>query len=273
MKVKECKRGMIEFYVSLLVIVVVLLTLVSSSVFIVRQWENGAVLRFGRIISIEETGLHFRIPFIDTVRTVDIRTQTVDMKGQSAITKDNISVGIDAVVFMRVENPEKLITQIRDYQMAVSKYAQTAIRNIIGQYNLDDLLESREEIAIKLKEEIDRLSKDWGIDIARAGLQDISLPEDMKRAFAVQAEAERESRAILIKAEAELKASTKLAEAARNMGDPNAMQLRILSTLNDVSKDQSNTIVLALPLETLRSAGIQGVASLSAIRPKFEQAE
>jgi regulator of protease activity HflC (stomatin/prohibitin superfamily) len=263
---------MITFYIAFVFAAIIALILVASSFFIVKQWEKAAVLRFGRIIRIVESGLNFKVPVIDSVRKVDLRTQTVDLMGQSAITKDNISVGIDAVVFMKIEDAEKLITQIINYQNAVSKYAQTAIRNIIGQYNLDDLLESREEIAIKLKEEIDRLSKEWGIDIARAGLQDISLPEDMKRAFAVQAEAERESRAILIKADAELSASTKLAGAAKNMADPNAMQLRILSTLNDVSKDQSNTIVMALPLETLRAAGIQGVASLSAIRPKFEQA-
>jgi regulator of protease activity HflC (stomatin/prohibitin superfamily) len=211
------------------------------------------------------------VPVIDVVRRVDTRTQTIDLMGQSAITKDNISVGIDAVVFMRAEDAEKMITQIVNYRDAVSKYAQTAIRNIIGQYNLDDLLESREEIAIKLKEEIDKLAKEWGIDIARAGLQDISLPQDMKRAFAVQAEAERESRAILIKANAELQASSTLAEAAKNMADPNAMQLRILSTVNDVSKDQSNTIILALPLETLKAAGIQGIAGLSALGNKREQ--
>jgi len=186
----------------------------------------------------------------------------------SAITKDNISGGIDAVVFMTIENPERVITQIINFRDAVSKYAQTAIRNIVGQYNFDDLLESREEIAIRLKEEIDKLSKEWGIDIAKAGLQDISLPVDMKRAFAVQAEAERESRAILIKADAELLASSKLAEAAKNMGDLNAIQLRIFSTVNDVSKDQSNTIILALPLETLKAAGIQGVVSLLAIGSK-----
>ncbi len=172
------------------------------------------------------------------------------------------------MVFMTIENPERVITQIINFRDAVSKYAQTAIRNIVGQYNFDDLLESREEIAIRLKEEIDKLSKEWGIDIAKAGLQDISLPVDMKRAFAVQAEAERESRAILIKADAELLASSKLAEAAKNMGDLNAIQLRILSTVNDVSKDQSNTIILALPLETLKAAGIQGVVSLLAIGSK-----
>ncbi|HUS77856.1 MAG TPA: SPFH domain-containing protein [Patescibacteria group bacterium] len=252
-------------YVTLIILLVIVGSIVGSSIFIVKQWEWGVVLRFGKILRIVETGLHFRIPAIDMVQKVDMRTETIDMKGQSAITKDNISVGIDAVVFMTIEDPEKLIVKIRDFRTAVSRYAQTAIRNIIGQYALDELLESREEIAIKLKEEIDMLAKDWGIDIARAGLQDISLPEDMKRAFAVQAEAERESRAILIKAQAELNASTKLAAAAKNMSDPNAMQLRILSTINDVSKDQSNTIILALPLETLKAAGIQGVASLSAI--------
>ncbi len=258
---------MIDPIISTLAVVVISMIL-AGSVFIVKQWEKAAVLRLGKIIKTVEPGLNFRIPFIDTVTKVDMRTQTVDLKGQSAITKDNISLGVDAVVFMTIEDPEKIITQIVNYRDAVSKYAQTAIRNIIGQYNLDALLESREEIAIQLKEEIDILAKDWGLDIARAGLQDISLPEDMKRAFAVQAEAERESRAILIKADAELKASTKLAAAAKNMQDPNAMQLRILSTINDVSKDQSNTIILALPLETLKAAGIQGVASLSALGAK-----
>jgi regulator of protease activity HflC (stomatin/prohibitin superfamily) len=248
--------------------VVIISMILAGSIFIVKQWEKAAVLRLGKIIGTVEPGLHFKVPIIDTVTKVDMRTQTVDLKGQSAITKDNISLSVDAVVFMTIEDPEKIITQIVNYRDAVSKYAQTAIRNIIGQYNLDDLLESREEIAVQLKEEIDILAKDWGIDIARAGLQDISLPEDMKRAFAVQAEAERESRAILIKADAELKASSKLAAAAKNMQDPNAMQLRILTTINDVSKDQSNTIILALPLETLKAAGIQGVASLSALGAK-----
>jgi len=262
---------MVDFLLSTIIVIIVVAMLLASSAYIVKQWEKAVILRFGKIENIVEPGLNFRVPFIDAVRRVDMRTQTVDLKGQSAITKDNISVGIDAVGFMTIENPERVITQIINFRDAVSKYAQTAIRNIVGQYNLDELLESREEIAIKLKEEIDKLSKEWGIDIARAGLQDISLPADMKRAFAVQAEAERESRAILIKADAELKASSKLAAAAKNMGDPNAMQLRILSTVNDVSKDQSNTIILALPLETLRAAGIQGVAGLSAVASKKDR--
>jgi regulator of protease activity HflC (stomatin/prohibitin superfamily) len=254
-----------------IIIAIVALLLLAGSLYVVKQWQKVAVIRFGRIIKIVDTGLHFRVPFIDSIQRVDLRMQTVDLRGQSAITKDNISVGIDAVVFMRIEDAEKVILRIKDYTEAVSKYAQTSIRDVIGRYSLDELLESREEIAKSLKFVIDELSKDWGIDITRAELQDISLPSDMKRAFAVQAEAERESRAVLIKANAELEASLKLAEAAANMKDPNAMQLRILSTINDVSKDQSNTIVLALPLDTLKAAGIQGVASLSAIKPRFEQ--
>jgi len=250
------------------IILVIVAVVIIPTFYIVPQWERVAVIRFGKIEQIAETGLHMRIPLVDSLQRVDIRTQTIDLMGQSAITKDNISVVIDAVVFMKIEDPKKLILQIQDYRTSVNKYAQTAIRNIIGTYDLDILLEKREEVALKLKEEIDLLVKDWGIDITRAGLQDISLPEDMKRAFAVQAEAERESRAVIIKANAELQASKKLSEAAANMKDPNAMQLRILSTINDVSKDQSNTIILALPLETLRAASVDGIAAMASIQSK-----
>ncbi len=250
------------------IILVIVAVVIIPTFYVVPQWERVALIRFGKIEQITETGLHMRIPLVDSLQRVDIRTQTIDLMGQSAITKDNISVVIDAVVFMKIEDPKKLILQIQDYRMSVNKYAQTAIRNIIGTYDLDVLLENREEVAMKLKEEIDLLVKDWGIDITRAGLQDISLPPDMKRAFAVQAEAERESRAVIIKANAELQASVKLSEAAANMKDPNAMQLRVLSTINDVSKDQSNTIILALPLETLRSASVDGIAAMASIQSK-----
>ena len=248
-------------------LLIIAAVIIIPAFFVVTQWEKVAVVRLGKIVDVKDAGLHLKIPILDRILRVDIRTQTIDLMGQSAITKDNISVVIDAVVFMKIEDAEKLILQIQDYRTSVNKYAQTAIRNIIGTYNLDELLESREEVAIKLKDEIDLLVKDWGIDIARAGLQDISLPEDMKRAFAVQAEAERESRAVIIKSNAELQASTKLKEAAENMKDPNAMQLRILSTIDDISKDQSNTIVLALPLDTLKSSNVQQLAAMAALSP------
>jgi regulator of protease activity HflC (stomatin/prohibitin superfamily) len=249
-------------------ILFILAVFIIPSAYVVPQWERVAVIRFGKIVSIQDEGLRFKIPLIDKIRRVDIRTQTIDLTGQQTITKDNISVIIDAVVFMKVEDTEKLILQIQDFRNAVSKYAQTAIRNIIGTYNLDYLLENREEIAIKLKEEMDILVKDWGIDVTRAGLQDISLPEDMKRAFAVQAEAEREARAVIIRSNAELEASLKLKVAASNLSDPTALQLRILTTIDDISKDQSNTIVLALPLETLKSIGAEGAAALANLSNK-----
>jgi len=253
--------GLISFRTTFIsgIIIGAVLILLGGTLYTVKQWEKAAIMRFGKLIKIVGPGLHTKIPFIDSVVRVDLRTKTIDLSGQSAITKDNISVGIDAVAFIRVEDPERVLLKIIDYTKAISNYAQTAIRNIVGQYTLDTLLESREEAAKQLKKEVDDLSKEWGIDVARVGLQDIVLPEDMKRAFAVQAEAEREAKAVQIKANAELEASSKLKKAAKNMTDPNAMQLRILSTINDVSKDQSNTIILALPLETLRAAGVSGV--------------
>ena len=234
----------------------------------VKQWEKTAILRFGKIIRISEPGLHFKAPFIDNTIPVDLRTQTVDLRKQSAITKDNISVTIDAVVFMRIEEPEKLIIQIGlgQFQEAVAKYAQSSIRDIVGKYSLDALLENREEIASQLKIKVDSLTNKWGIDVTNAEIQDITLPSDMQRAFAVQAEAERESRAIQIKANAELKASDILRQAAETLDkSPNSIQLRILETLTDVSKDQSNTIIFALPTETLITAGVGGLAAMASI--------
>lgn len=256
------------------IILFIALILLAGSLYVVRQWENVAVLRFGKIVQIaKEAGIHFKVPFVDSVRRVDFRMRTLDLRGQKAITKDNISVGIDAVVFLRVEDAKKVILNVVDYEEAVSKYAQTSIRDIIGQYTLDELLANREQVAKSLKNIVDELSAEWGVDITKAELQEIFLPDDMKRAFAVQAEAERESRAIIIKANAELEASETLKKAGLNLSDPNAMQLRILETVKQVSKDQSNTILFALPLETIQAAGIQGLSSMASIRPKFLQGD
>lgn len=261
--------SIILLFFGLLVISIV----AAGAIFVVSQWENAAVIRFGRIRKIvEEPGLHVKLPVIDVVRKIDIRTQTLDLSGQKAITKDNISVGVDAVVFLKVEDVERLITKVEDYRDAVAKYSQATIRTIVGQFNLDTFLESRDEVGNKLKEKVDTLAKDWGIDVTQTEIQDIVLPADMKRALAVQAEAERESRAIKIKAEAEVVAAENLQKAAEIMKkNPIALQLRVLSTINDVSKDESNTIILALPLDTILGMGIQGVGALASIRPKFEK--
>jgi regulator of protease activity HflC (stomatin/prohibitin superfamily) len=234
--------------------------------YIVRQWERVALIRLGRIVKIEEKpGLHFKIPLIDTLYVVDMRMQTIQLKGQTTITKDNISVSIDTVVFTKVEDPMKIILQIEDYKDAVAKYAQTSIRDVMGKYSLDDLLLKREEVATAFKDKVDELSKVWGVDITKAEIQDIALPDDMKRALAVKAEADREAQAVVIKAEAELKASNILKQAADNMKDPNAMQLRILAAVSEASKEAANTIIMALPLETLKYASIGDLGALASI--------
>lgn len=236
--------------------------------FTVKEWEKTAILRFGKITRISGPGLHTKVPLIDNTIPVDLRTRTVDLRRQSAISKDNISVMIDAVVFMKIEDPKKLILEIgaRQFQEAVAKYAQSSIRDIVGRYTLDALLENREEIASKLKTKVDSLTNKWGIDVTNAEIQDINLPSDMQRAFAVQAEAEREAKAIQIKAKAELEASDVLRRAAENLNkSPNSIQLRMLETLTDVSKDQSNTIIFALPTETLLNTGAGGLAAMASI--------
>ena len=182
--------------------------------------------------------MHLKMPFIDSLIRLDMRVQTFDLRGQSAITKDNITVKIDSVGFLKIEDAEKLILGVEDYWAAIRSYSQTSLRNIVGEYSLDELLEKREVIAEKMKMIVDSYTKEWGVDIQKIELQDVVLPSDMQRAFAVQAEAERESRAIIIKANAELTASKTLMEAAANMEkNPIALQLRILETLSDVSKD------------------------------------
>jgi regulator of protease activity HflC (stomatin/prohibitin superfamily) len=245
---------------------VVVLVVLYLSYFIVRQWERVALIRLGRIVKIEDkAGLHFKIPFIDRLYVVDMRMQVIQLKGQTTITKDNISVSIDTVVFTKVEDPEKVILQIEDYKDAVAKYAQTSIRDIMGKYSLDDLLMKREEVANAFKDKVDELSKVWGVDINKAEIQDISLPDDMKRALAVKAEAEREAQSVVIKADAELKASEILKQAAENMKDPNAMQLRILAAVSEASKEAANTIIMALPLETLKYASVGDLGALASI--------
>ena len=246
-------------------IIVAIIFMLSGAFFTCQQWENVAVVRFGTIVRTVAAGLHFKIPIIEKIIRVDIRTQEMDLTRQTTITKDNISITMDAVLFSKVEDIKKMILNIRDYERAIMRVAQTSLRDVVGTYELDNLLGHREDVASELQDKIDDLADQWGLEVVRVGLQDISLPEDMKRAFAVQAEAERESRAIKIKAEAELSASTNLKLAAQNLTDPNAMQLRVLQTLNDISKDQSNTIIVALPTETLKRMNTGEIGALCSI--------
>ncbi len=247
-------------------LILILVTLLRTNIFVIDQWQTAVLVRLGNISGTWEKGLHIKIPFLDRVFTYDMRTTSMTLSGQTCITKDNIPVSVDAVMFIKIASAEQVITTIKDYSEALDRKAHASIRTIIGRHDLDDLLEHRDVVANELQQEIDTTATEWGIDIPSVELQDISLPADMKRAFAVQAEAEREARAVIIKANAELSASTKLKAAAENYADPKALQLRILQTINDVSKDQSNTIVLALPLETLTAMGPAG--ALAAVNLK-----
>jgi regulator of protease activity HflC (stomatin/prohibitin superfamily) len=258
--------GEVLAWLILAFIAVIVVLMLPSMLYVVKQWQTVTVVRFGRIIKTVHGGIHIKMPFIDSLIRLDMRVQTFDLRGQSAITKDNISVKIDSVGFLKIEDAEKLILGVEDYWSAIRSYSQTSLRNIVGEYSLDELLEKREGIAEKMKMIVDSYTKEWGVDIQKIELQDVVLPSDMQRAFAVQAEAERESRAIIIKANAELTASKVLMQAAGNMEkNPISLQLRILETLSDVSKDQSNTILFALPTETLKSAGFQGLAAAASI--------
>jgi len=243
----------------------VLAAIVASTVRINSEWEQAIVLRFGKYHRTVGSGLFFVAPFIDSVISDDMRIRTLNIPTQEVITKDNISIVVNAIVLMKIDDIKKAIVNIEDYASSVIKISNTTLRDVIGQETLDTLLTGTSKIATKIKDIIDKIVKDWGIDVSGLELQNIELPEEMKRALAIQAEAERESKAVIIKANAELEASETLKKAGMNMKDPNAMQLRILETVSEASKEQANTIIMALPLETLKSLGTGGVGALASI--------
>lgn len=244
-----------EALVYFIILFFIIIVLVGSTIKINKQWEQAILLRLGKYNRTKGAGLFLKIPFIEQIYRRDMRVMTLDIRKQEVITKDNISVRIDAVVFMKVKDALKSVTEIQDYIYSVRQYSQTTLRNVVGKYELDELLTQREKIAEEVKKIVDQTSEDWGVDISIVELQDIELPEDMKRIIARQAEAEREKRGVIIKSEGEFQAAKNLKEAAETLAKaPNALELRRLSTLSDVSQDQSNTIVFAVPLESLSGA-------------------
>jgi len=218
----------------------------GSAVKMNNQWEEAIILRLGKYKKTVGPGIFFRWPFIDGVITRDVRIRTLDIPRQEVITKDNISVGVDAVVFLKVHDTKKSIINIQNFMYAVNKYAQTTLRNVIGQKSLDELLEKRDDIAKSIKLIVDKEAEKWGIDVTGIELQNIELPANMKRVMARQAEAERERRAVIIKSEGEIVASKNLKKAADTLMQSKkgvALRLRELETISDISYDQSNTIV------------------------------
>ena len=231
-------------------IVIVLLISVRQ----VNEYERGVKFQLGKYTQTVEPGWRLVLPVLQGMTKVDIRVKAVDVPFQEAITKDNISAKINAVIYYKVSSADKATLAVENFRNAVSQLAQTTMRNVCGEMELDELLANRVEAARKIKELVDIQSDPWGIDVEAVELKDIILPEDMQRVIAKQAEAERERRAVIIKSHGEVTAAENLQEAARMLSSqPGALHLRTLNTLNDLSSDQSNTVIFALPLEVLRA--------------------
>jgi regulator of protease activity HflC (stomatin/prohibitin superfamily) len=232
----------------------VALAAVAISLRVVKQYERGLVFRFGRILDqIRGPGLAMIVPIVDRLHKVNMQIVTMAVPAQEGITRDNVTVKVDAVVYFRVIDPVRAIVNVQDYPFAVSQVAQTSLRSVIGKSELDDLLTNRERLNQGLELMIDNPAVEWGIHIDRVEIKDVALPETMKRSMSRQAEAERERRARVISAEGELQASDRLAEAAATMADtPGALQLRLLETIVEVAAEKNSTLVLPFPVELLR---------------------
>lgn len=232
---------------------------------IVDQFERGVVLTFGKYSGTYLPGFRWIFPVVQRMIKIDLRILTVDIPQQEAITKDNVPVGVNAVVYFKVEKAEDAILKVQNYSYAVSQYAMAALRDVIGGVELDDLLTEREQIAAEIKSIVDKATDEWGIDVTAVKIQDIELPADMKRVMAKQAESERERRAIIIRAEGEYQASERLAQAAQVLSSTSGgLSMRTLQTIEKINPDPSKTVIFALPVEVLE--GIKAISQ--AVKPK-----
>jgi regulator of protease activity HflC (stomatin/prohibitin superfamily) len=239
---------------TLLFIVVFLLIFLQAAIKIVNEYERAVVLRLGKFLAVKGPGIILLIPFIDTMRKIDLRTVTLDVPPQEIITKDNVSIKVSAVVYFRVIDPEKAFLQVKDYYYATSQLAQTTLRSICGQAELDEILSEREKLNLKIQEILDADTEPWGVKVSKVEIKEIDLPEEMKRAMAKQAEAERERRAKIISADGEYQASRTLVEAAKIMAEnPITLQLRYLQTLTEIATEKNSTILFPLPVEILKA--------------------
>jgi len=234
------------------IVVVLLLFILPAAIKVVAQYERGVILRLGRFIGIKPPGLRVIIPFIDKMIRVDTRVMTMDVPEQEVITRDNVTVRVNAVVYLRVINPEDAVLEVTDYIRATSLIAQTTLRSVLGQHELDELLSQREKINATLQQIVDEQTDPWGVKVSTVEVKDVTLPETMQRAMAAQAEAERERRAKIVHAEGELQASEKLAAAAAVLStQPAAMQLRYLGTLAEIATERTSMVIFPLPLDLL----------------------
>ncbi|MGN1372310.1 MAG: slipin family protein [Candidatus Coprovivens sp.] len=237
-----------------LVLLIVIIIIILNSIRQINEYERGILFTFGKFSKIMNPGWNIVLPIIQSYSKVDIRTKVIDVPEQETITKDNVSVRINAVIYFSVFDASKSILAVEDFRYAVSQLAQTTMRNAVGAVTLDELLGSREKISTEICAIIDKATDPWGIKVENVELKDVALPEEMKRVIAKAAEAEREKAAVITKAAGEVEASQNLAKAAQLMANtPGALHLRTLSTLNDLSSDQSNTIIFAVPVEVLEA--------------------
>jgi regulator of protease activity HflC (stomatin/prohibitin superfamily) len=237
-----------------MIIIIFFIIIVLRSIRQVNEYERGVKFNFGKFYKIVDPGWRIVWPIFQSMRKIDVRTKVVDVPEQDAITRDNVSVRINAVLYYSIFDASKVILAVEDYKFAVAQLAQTTMRNAVGAVSLDELLAERDKISVEICKIIDAATDPWGIKVENVELKDISLPEEMKRVIAKVAEAEREKAAVITKAAGEVEASKNLAEAASIMSaTPGALHLRTLSTINDVSSDQSNTIIFAIPIEVMKA--------------------
>lgn len=265
-----------ELFGSLLNIGLLLLAVfavASSAIKVVQEYERGVIFRLGRLVGAKGPGLFFIIPIIDRMVKVDLRVVTLDVPAQEVITKDNVTIKVNAVAYFRVMDPAQAIVAVEDYRRATFQISQTSLRSVLGQSELDELLTHRDTINQKLQRIIDEQTEPWGVKVSIVEVKDVELPENMKRAMAIQAQAERERRAKIINAEGEYAASQRLTSAAQIMSQaPAALQLRYLQTLTEIAADKNSTIIFPLPIELLRAlTGWTAMAEASA--PASDQAE
>ncbi len=241
------------------IIVLFIFILFSMAVKIVSEYERGVIFRLGRLVGARGPGLFLIIPFVDRMVKVDLRVITMDVPSQEVITKDNVTVRVNAVVYFRVVDPESSVVKVLDHIRATSQISQTTLRNVLGQSELDELLAQREKLNQMLQKIIDEHTDPWGVKVSTVEIKEVELAEEMKRSMAAQAEAERERRAKIIHAEGEFQAAEKLAQAAAIIGrEPAAIQLRFLSTITEIASEKNSTILFPIPIEFLKAFGSFG---------------
>ena len=239
--------------ISLIVIAVIAGLFFIRAIRVLNEYERGVIFRLGRFLRVKGPGLIIVLPFIDRIVRIGLRLVTMDVPAQDIITKDNVSVKVNAVVYFRVINPERAVIEVENFLFATSQLSQTTLRSVLGQMDLDDLLSEREKINHQLQEILDQATDPWGIKVATVEVKHVDLPQEMQRAIARQAEAERERRAKVIHAEGEFQASGRLAEAANIIGQaPGALQLRFLQTLAEVATEHNSTIIFPLPIDLIQ---------------------